>query len=463
MNSTGRIFDGLKALAVYWQPGVRSMLFLGFSAGLPYLLVFGTLSFWLRKAGIERGTIGFLSWVALAYAFKWAWAPLVDRLRLPWLTRQLGRRRAWMLFAQLGVMLGLWGLAFSDPRQGLTSFTLMALLVAFSSATQDIAIDAYRIERAEVRLQGAMAASYMVGYRIAMIVSGGGVLALTGFFTPAGELYHLSAWSSAYLCMLCLMSVGMLTVLLIKEPDRPVDPATLAYETKVDRLIEGQRWLPWQLRFVAEWFYGAVISPFADFLRRYRWQAALILALIATYRISDIVLGVISNVFYVDMGFSEGEVALFANFLGIFMTLFGAVVGGLLVTRFGVMRVLLLGGVLAASTNLLFAWLAVVGHNLALLALVICADNLSAGLASAAFVAYLSSLTNVAYSATQYALFSSVMLLLPKFVGGFSGVMVDQIDYVNFFLVTTFMGIPVLVLILLAMRYQPVPGRDHDT
>ena len=462
MNSTGRISDGLKALAVYWQPGVRSMLFLGFSAGLPYLLVFGTLSFWLREAGIERGTIGFLSWVALAYAFKWAWAPLVDRLRIPWLTKRLGRRRAWMLLAQTGVVIGLCGLAFSDPRDGLMSFTLLALLVAFSSATQDIAIDAYRIERADTLLQGVMAANYMIGYRIAMIFSGGGVLALAQWFSDAGAGYQQAAWSAAYLGMACLMGVGVLTVRLIDEPARQPDAATLAWEAAIGRFVERQGWLPWDLRLLIEWFFEAVISPFVDFIRRFRWQAVLILALIATYRISDVVLGVISNVFYVDMGFTKGEVALFANFLGILMTLLGAVVGGLLVTRFGVMRVLLLGGVLAASTNLLFAWLAVVGHNLALLALVICADNLSAGLASAAFVAYLSSLTNVAYSATQYALFSSVMLLLPKFVGGFSGVMVDQINYVNFFLVTTFMGIPVLVLILLAMRYLPAPGRDYD-
>lgn len=455
-------FNWLKSVEVYWQPGVRSMLFLGFSAGLPLLLVFGTLSFWLRKAGIERSTIGFLSWVALAYAFKWAWAPLVDRLRLPWLTRNLGRRRAWMLLAQMGVILGICGLAYADPRQDLTVFTLLALLVAFSSATQDIAIDAYRIERAEIRLQGAMAASYMIGYRVAMIASGGGVLALVGWFSPAEGAYELDAWSTAYLCMACFMLVGVTTVLLIREPDRQPDAITLEREAEVDRIIERQGWLPWDLRFGVEWFYGAVISPFADFIRRYRWQAVLILALISTYRISDIVLGVISNVFYVDMGFSEGEVALVANVLGILMTLLGAVAGGLLVARLGVMRALLLGGVLAAATNLLFVWLAGIGHNVAILTLVISADNLSAGMATSAFIAYLSSLTNVSYSATQYALFSSVMLLLPKFIGGFSGVMVDNIGYIGFFLITTSLGVPVLLLILLAMRYLPATGRNDD-
>jgi PAT family beta-lactamase induction signal transducer AmpG len=439
------------------------MLFLGFSAGLPLLLVFGTLSYWLREAGIERSTIGFLSWVALAYGFKWVWAPLVDRLQLPWLTKKLGRRRAWMLLAQISVFTGLCGLAFSDPHQGLRSFVLLALLVAFSSATQDIVIDAYRIERAAVRLQGIMAANYMIGYRIAMIMSGGGALGIAKWFSPTETGYYLHAWMATYLAMAALMLVGVITVLLIKEPDTHPTSATLEQEAVVDRIIERQAWLPGLLRNFSEWFYGAVISPFADFIRRYHWHAVLILALIATYRISDVVLGVISNVFYVDMGFTKGEVAIIANVLGIVMTLMGAVIGGMMVSRVGVMRILLLGGILAASTNLLFAWLAGIGHNLIMLTMVISADNLSAGLATSAFVAYLSSLTNVSYSATQYALFSSVMLLLPKFVGGFSGVMVDGMGYVSFFLITASMGIPVLILILLAMRYLPpseLPNQD---
>ncbi|MEW8038259.1 MAG: MFS transporter [Candidatus Thiodiazotropha sp.] len=467
MNSAGRLSDWSKTLAVYWQPGARSMLFLGFSAGLPLLLVFGTLSRWLREADIDRSTIGFLSWVALAYGFKWVWAPLVDRLKLPWLSEKLGRRRGWMLLAQLSIITGLCGLAFSDPRDGLQGFVMLALMVAFSSATQDIAIDAYRIERAAVRLQGVMAANYMIGYRIAMIVSGGGALGIAQLASPSETGYHLGAWMVTYLAMAALMLVGVATVLLIQEPDVQPNPVTLEREAAVDRMIERQSWLPGVLRHFSEWFYGAVISPFADFIGRYRWHAVLILALIATYRISDVVLGVISQVFYVDMGFTKGEVAVIANVLGIVMTLLGAVLGGVLVTRLGVMRILFLGGVLAAATNLLFAWLAGVGHDLAMLTLVIVADNLSAGLATSAFVAYLSSLTNVSYSATQYALFSSIMLLLPKFIGGFSGVMVDGLGYVNFFLITTAIGIPVLILIFLAMRYLPArelpnhePGSD---
>jgi MFS transporter, PAT family, beta-lactamase induction signal transducer AmpG len=462
--SVSKLSSWYQALSAYWQPGVRNMLFLGFSAGLPLLLVFGTLSFWLREAGIARSTIGFLSWVALAYAFKWVWAPLVDRMELPWLTRRLGRRRSWMIFAQMVVIVGLCGLAFSDPLQSLRPFALLGLMVAFASATQDIAIDAYRIESAEVKLQGIMAANYMIGYRLAMIVSGGGALGLAEWVAPSETGYQLAAWAFVYLSMAILMLIGVVTVLLIPEPDVRPDKLTLEQEAKVEQMIEQQSWLPGILRRQAEWFYDAVICPFADFFRRYRWQAVLLLSLIATYRISDVVLGVISSVFYVDLGFSKGEVGLVVKVFGVVMTLLGAVAGGMLVARFNVMRILLLGGILAAATNLLFAGLAEVGHSVAFLVVVISADNLSAGLATAAFVAYLSSLTNVSYSATQYALFSSVMLLLPKFIGGFSGVMVDSLGYNQFFLLTASLGVPVLLLILLAMRYLPPPeNRGDDT
>ncbi|MCG8098412.1 MAG: MFS transporter, partial [Candidatus Thiodiazotropha taylori] len=332
----------------------------------------------------------------------------------------------------------------------------------FASATQDIAIDAYRIESAEVKLQGYMAANYMIGYRLAMIVSGGGALGIAGWIAPEGSGYQLHAWTVAYLCMALLMLIGVITVLLITEPDVHPDRDTLAQEARAEKLIEQQQWMPGRLRQFTEWMFDAVVSPFVDFIRRYRWQAVLILALIATYRISDVVLGVISSVFYVDLGFSKGEVALVVNVFGVAMTLIGAVVGGMLVARYKVLPILLLGGVLAAATNLLFAWMASVGHNVIFLTLVISADNLSAGLATAAFVAYLSSLTNVSYSATQYALFSSVMLLLPKFIGGFSGLMVDNIGYTSFFMITASMGIPVIVLILLAMRYLPAVDEKPD-
>jgi PAT family beta-lactamase induction signal transducer AmpG len=408
------------------------MLFLGFSAGLPLLLVLGTLGFRLREAGIDRATIGFLSWVGLAYGVKWTWAPLVDRLPLPLLTRLLGRRRSWLLFAQVMVVVGLVGMALNDPKAALDPVVWCAVLVAFASATQDIALDAFRIESANTERQGALAASYQTGYRLAMIWAGAGVLWIAARSeVSATEVYEHAAWRTAYLWMAASMGVGMLTVLFSPEPvPRPIAPAKSA----------------------GEWIRGALVDPFADFIRRYKWQAALILSLIAVYRISDVVMGIMANPFYVDMGFTKDEVAAVSKVFGVIMTLVGAFLGGVLALRIGVMRTLMLGAVLSAATNLLFAWLAGLGHNVQALVFVVSADNLSSGIASAAFVAYLSSLTNIQYSATQYALFSSLMLLLPKFLAGYSGVYVDNLGYSNFFTATAILGLPVLVLVWLATR-----------
>ena len=408
------------------------MLLLGFSAGLPLLLVLGTLSFWLREAGIDRTTIGYLSWVGLAYAFKWVWAPLVDRLPIPLLTRWLGRRRSWLLLAQLAVMAGLVAMSFNDPRVALQPVVWGALAVAFGSATQDIALDAYRIESAATSRQAALAAAYQTGYRLAMIWAGAGVLWIAARAEVAQVAnYQHSAWQTAYLAMAASMLVGMLTVLLSPEPAGRVQvPA----------------------KNLGEWLQSALVEPFADFIRRYQWQAALMLALIAIYRISDVVMGIMANPFYVDMGYTKDEVAAVTKVYGVVMTLLGAFVGGVLSMRFGVMRVLMLGAVLSAATNLLFAWLAGQGHDVTGLIFVVSADNLSSGIASAAFIAYLSSLTNINYSATQYALFSSMMLLLPKFLAGYSGKYVDAFGYINFFNATAVLGLPVLVLVWLASR-----------
>jgi PAT family beta-lactamase induction signal transducer AmpG len=421
---------------VYLEPATLRMLALGFSAGLPLLLVLGTLSFRLREAGIDRTTIGYLSWVGLAYGFKWVWAPLVDRLPLPPLTTLLGRRRGWLLLAQGLVIAGLVGMAFNDPRQGLAPLVWCALLVAFGSATQDIALDAFRIESAETRKQAALAAAYQTGYRLAMIWAGAGVLWVAAWAEmsvaeAATPGYQNGSWQLAYLVMAASMIVGVATVLLSPEPARrALAPA----------------------RNAAEWLRGVLIEPFADFIRRYKWQAALILALIAVYRISDVVMGIMANPFYVDMGFTKDEVATVSKIYGVVMTLVGAFVGGVLSMRLGVMRVLMLGAVLSAASNLLFAWLATRGHDLTALIAVVSADNLAGGIASAAFIAYLSSLTNISYSATQYALFSSLMLLLPKFIAGYSGLFVDTWGYARFFTGTALLGVPVLLLVALAAR-----------
>ncbi|HOK12796.1 MAG TPA: MFS transporter [Ottowia sp.] len=425
--------DWRASLRIYLSPPSLRMLALGFAAGLPLLLVLGTLSFRLREAGIDRSTIGYFSWVGLAYGFKWVWAPLVDRVPLPGLTRWLGRRRAWLLLAQAGVMAGLIGLAAADPRVSLGPMVGWALAVAFASATQDIALDAFRIESAPVDEQPALAASYQTGYRLAMIWAGAGVLWVAARAQGLAVGYDQAAWQLAYAVMAASMLLGVLTVLLSPEPA----PQPLA-----------------RARGAGEWLRTALVEPFADFFRRYRWQAALILALIAVYRISDVVMGIMANPFYVDMGYTKDEVAAVTKIYGVVMTLAGAFVGGSLALRFGVMRILMLGALLSALTNLLFAWLAGFGHSVPALIAVVSADNLASGIASAAFVGYLSSLTNISYSATQYALFSSLMLMLPKFVAGFSGDYVNAHGYAGFFVSTALLGLPVLLLVALAARAQ---------
>jgi PAT family beta-lactamase induction signal transducer AmpG len=417
---------------VYLEVPTLRMFVLGFSAGLPLMLVLGTLSFWLREAGIERATIGYLSWVGLVYGFKWLWAPLVDRLPIPLLTRWMGRRRSWLLFAQLLIVGGLMGMALHDPKLALEPVVWCALLVAFGSATQDIALDALRIESADIDRQAALAAAYQTGYRLAMIWAGAGVLWIAaGAETGGTDAYQHNAWKTAYLVMAASMLVGMATVLLSKEPVQIVLPPA---------------------RDLRAWLHNTLIGPFAEFIGRYKWQAILILALISIYRISDVVMGIMANPFYVDMGYTKMEVASVSKIYGVVMTLAGAFIGGVMSMRIGVMRVLMLGAILSAGSNLLFSWLAGHGHDVNALIFVVSADNLSSGIASAAFIAYLSSLTNINYSATQYALFSSMMLLLPKFLAGYSGTYVDKFGYANFFTATAMLGVPVVILVWFASR-----------
>jgi MFS transporter, PAT family, beta-lactamase induction signal transducer AmpG len=425
----------LQTLKVYTEAPTLRMLSLGFSAGLPLLLVLGTLSFWLREAGINRATIGYLSWIGLAYGFKWCWAPLVDRMPIPLLTRVLGRRRSWLLLSQLAIIAALIGMAMNDPKVSLMPVVWCALAVAFASATQDIALDAFRIESADMQRQPALAAAYQTGYRIAMIWAGAGVLkiAARAEVSDAASYQH-GAWQVAYLVMAASMLVGVLTVLFTAEP-------------------AGREMAP--TKNIAQWLETALIEPFTDFFSRYKLQAALILALIAIYRISDVVMGIMANPFYVDMGYTKDEVANITKVYGVVMTLVGAFIGGVMSMRLGVMRVLGLGALLSAASNLLFAWLGTRGHDVQALVWVISADNLAGGIASAAFIAYLSSLTNIQYSATQYALFTSMMLLLPKFVAGFSGEFVNTFGYSNFFIATALLGIPSIALVMLAARAQP--------
>jgi len=435
-----------EAVSVYLRPRVITMLFLGFAAGLPFLLVFSTLSAWLTTAGISRSVIGFFSWVGITYSIKVFWAPVVDRVPLPLLDRLLGRRRSWMLLAQVGIMVGLVGMAGIDPAKNITAIALFALLVAFSSATQDVALDAFRIESVAREIQGAMAAMYIGGYRLGLLVAGAGALYLANY----------TNWSLTYIMMAGLMLVGVVTVLLIREPETSVNGSTQLREQRVVDFLENNAHLPGALRQPMAWFIGTVVCPFTDFFQRNGSTALIILLFISVFRISDITMGVMANPFYLDMGFSLTEIANITKVFGFFMTLLGAALGGIMVVRFGIMRPLLLGAIMVALTNLLFAFLAGMEPNLVMLAVVISADNLSGGLATSAFIAYLSSLTNVAYTATQYALFSSLMTLLPKFLSGFSGVIVDANGYVFFFVYASLVGVPAIYLALYLMQRHSI-------
>ncbi|WP_318421510.1 AmpG family muropeptide MFS transporter [Photobacterium leiognathi] len=452
--------DNTTGWRVYLNPKALIMFALGFSSGLPILLVFGTLSFWLREADVSRTSIGFFSWVALAYGFKWAWSPLVDRFPLPIFSKLFGRRRGWMLFSQLIIILSLCGMATSNPQTDLVQFALFAIVVAFASATQDIVIDAFRIELATVRLQAALSATYMAGYRLAMIMAGAGALAFAAWF-GSDSGYDPSGWKAAYFIMAGMMLIGVITTLLVKEPN--IDSSSIEkiedeYQQKLEQKGLGKR----QAKLGA-WFYTAVIMPFQDFFQRYGKNALLILLLISCYRISDVVMGVMSNAFYVDMGFTKSEVASISKVFGVIMTLVGAGLGGILVSKFGTLRILALGALLSAITNLLFMIFTYVGNNIEMLTLVISADNLGAGIATAAFITFMSSLTNVAFSATQYALFSSIMLLFPKFIAGFSGMYVDHLGYNIFFLTTALIGIPVLILIRLVAKNSALTSAESPT
>jgi len=444
-----------EAIKVYTRPRVVGMLFLGFAAGLPFPLVFSTMFTWLRDVGVDRTTIGFFAWVGITYSIKVLWAPVVDRAPLPWLTRLLGQRRSWMLFAQLVIVAGLLGMSSTNPATHTTAMALFALLVAFASATQDVAIDAWRIEAVSKDLQGPMAGMYQSGWRIAAALVGG-----------AGALYLADyvSWPVAYTVMAACMGVGIVTVLLIPEPGRTVNRDTFMAEQQVVDYLERTAHVPNALRLPTAWFIGAVICPFTEFFRRNSKWALIILLFIAIYRISDIVLANMAYPFYIDMGYSKTEIANIGKIFGVVMTIAGAAAGGLLVVRYGVMRMLLAGAVLVALTNLMFAGLAQADRTLPGLALVISADNFSGGLAGSAFIAYLSRLTNTAYTATQYALFSSLMTLFPKIISGFSGVIVDANGYVFFFTYAALLGLPAILLVMYLMSRQraadeaPGPG-----
>lgn len=432
-----------RAFSVYTRPEVLGMIFLGFSAGLPFILVSSTLSAWLADEQVSLSVIGYFSLVGVAYSIKVFWAPVVDRLSLPVLTRMLGKRRAWMLLSQAGIAFGLWSMSQFSVVSGLQQIAWLAVWIAFCSATQDIVIDAYRIEVVEVKFQGAMAATYVFGYRISLLVAGAGAFYIAEYMS----------WQAAYQAMAALMLVGIVATLVVNEPKHRLDRAVQEIEKNLEKSLNisaNTGVLPGLLK----WFIDAVIGPFVEFFQRNGRGGVLILALIALYKMSDIAMGVMANPFYLDLGFSKKEIADVTKIFGFFMTILGTSLGGVFVVRFGIMRPLLLGAIIVALTNLMFALLAAVEPNIYLLAGVVSADNLCGGIASAVFIAYLSSLTNSAYTATQYALFSSLMTLPAKLIGGLSGEIVSEYGYAVFFVYAALIGLPAIVLVALVMRIR---------
>jgi PAT family beta-lactamase induction signal transducer AmpG len=427
------------------------MLLLGFSAGLPFMLVFQTLSAWLRQVGIERATIGMLAWVGILYSIKFLWAPVVDRAPLPVLHRLLGRRRSWMLVAQIGVAIGLFRLAHCDPAADLMPVVLGALLVAFCSATQDISVDAWRIESAPVNQQGAMAAAYQLGYRIAIMTGTAGALWI------AADV----GWRASYTTMAALMLVGIVTTLLIREPEVAARADAGSREQRVVDWVARNAHLPHWLRAGGAWFVDAVVCPLVDFFSRYGLAlGVLVFVFIGTYRLTDYAMGVMSNPFYLDKGFTLKEIAAVVKGIGLFMAILGVILGGTVVAKLGVTRALVLGSVLVICTNLAFAALAAMPEpGLVGLAIVNGADNLSLGVHGTALIAFMSSLTSSKYTATQYALLSSLYALPGKVLMGFSGFVVDDLGYPLFFVYTASLSLPGLILLYWLVRKLPrTPG-----
>ena len=398
------------------DPRLALMLALGFSSGLPFLLIFSTQSVWLREASVSRSAIGLMSYAALAFAFKFAWAPIIDRFDPLGFGAWLGRRRGWMLAAQIGVALGLAGLAFGDPAQSLAWNVVFAFLTAFAAATQDATIDGWRIDAAPIERQGMMAAIYQLGYRLAMLCAGAGALYIADFVS----------WRAAYLAMAGLMIVGIGGCLLSPRLDLPSREAAARV--------------------------AAFGEPLADLVRRYGATLVAILALVAIYRLPDFVSGVMANPLYIDLGFSKSDIATVSKLYGVWIGMAGAFGGGIAVARLGRMPSLLIGGFAASASHLTLAYLAASGAQLPLLTLSVSVESFASGFAGAALIAYMSSLVSPAFAATQYALLSSLYALPGKFVGGLSGVMVDAFGYVRFFVATAAIGLPVVILTLIVWR-----------
>lgn len=408
----------------YFKPKILAMLALGFASGLPFMMYFSKLSRWLTDAGVEKSTIGFFYWIGLAYALKFLWAPVVDRTRIPYITRKLGQRRSWMLIAVLGTILGLVLIASWHIENGLGILIIGAFVLTYSGATLDISVDAWRIESAPNDEQANMAAVYQLGYRFAIMAAG---------FAMAGA--DVIGWNNIYYLMAFLMALNIIVIFYIKEPFH-------------EKCVEITGFKPA--------FKANVVDPYLSFIERYGRWTLMVLALVALYRLSDFTMGVMTQPFYADIGYTKTQVGLITGTFGPWPLIFGAFISGFSCVKFGLMRTLLAGAVLTIITNGAFAWLATQTDASSMKLLVtIGADNIAAGFVGTVFIAYMSSLASRKFAATQYALLSSAYALVCKFIAGFSGLIYEAIGAQNFFLLTATYGIPATVLIFIVMAKAP--------
>jgi PAT family beta-lactamase induction signal transducer AmpG len=418
----------LQGISIYWEKRLVFVFLMGFASGLPFLLSGATLSIWLTEAGVSLTAIGLFALVGTPYNMKYLWAPFVDRLPIPLLSKMIGRRRAWMLAIQVGLMASIIALGLSRPQMAPEVTAFLALAVAFFSASQDIVIDAYRIEILDEDQQGAGAAMTQAGYRFGLLASGAGALYLASDID----------WSLVYGIMAGLVLIGFMAALCAPIPE-------------ADKLLEEQH------RQAGSWFRSAVVAPFVEFFQRNNPQTAIIiLVFILLYKFGDAFAGVMANPFYIRIGFSKIEIANVSKIFGVFATLLGVFAGGLVVKRFGILRSLFYCGLLQMLSNLMFAAQAAIGPKVGFLILTIGIENLSGGMGSAAFVAYLSILCNTAYTGTQFALFTSFMAFGRTWLSAMSGWVADQTDWMTFFIISTFVALPGLLMLLAMIKRLPM-------
>lgn len=422
-----------QTLRAITRPKVAIMLALGFSSGLPFMLTGNTLGFWLREGGIELATIGFASWVGLAYSLKFLWAPLIDKVNAPIIGKWLGRRRGWMLISQILVAIGLIGMSILKPEGGLIPFISLALIVAFASATQDIVVDAWRIEVSDASEDMALLSSaYQLGYRASLLLTDALILIVAGAV----------GWSLSYSVMGALMAVGIVATLIAVEPARNLSD-------RVESSMNGVRGI-----------FDAVAGPFIDFFKQHGQKALLILAAVSLYRLSDFMMGPMANPFYADIGITKETVGAVRGSVGLIASVVGVAAGGLAAVRWGFVATLMIGAIIGPASNLGFSLLAMTGPSSEIFTTAMIIDNFASGFAGTALVGYMSSLTSLGYTATQYALLSSFYALLGKSLKGFSGVMVQSFaegrtlmeGYALFFVSTALVGIPALLLCILLVR-----------